>query len=282
MERLARGEELFRLPQLTALFTPGDQSACVLVDSLVSTFLAGLAEYPMAQVPLRQQFNGTVASVVIASTGHAVLVAQVIDGCGFRRRPKVQTTSFSAGETWEHVLAGNAEAELFRIVEARPGRVVFERVPFCLEPGVVNFRSGSTENLQLRSVPANLVVLKLQRRQVQHGLVREYRLADGVLVHQAAGSSRESRLELAAALLGRMGRYDAAPLLAAMVEEQGGESLRWQALCECLGLDTALGFSVLCRLAARATDPLAVPAGALRAQLLEAYPKLKELAECHM
>ena len=106
----------------------------------------------------------------------------------------------------------------------------------------------------------------------------EYRLADGRLLHEAAGSPRDSRLELAAALLGRMGRDDAAPYLAAMAREAGSTSLRWHALRECLGLDTATGFEALCELAATQGDPLAAAAGALRAQLLEAHPNLAELA----
>ena len=105
-------------------------------------------------------------------------------------------------------------------------------------------------------------------------------LSDGALVHQAAGSPRDSRLELSAALLGRMGRKDAAPLLAAMAEEHGSAALRWQALRECLGLDSAAGFVVLCRLSQNAADPLAAHAGALRAQLLETYPQLAGACPC--
>ena len=111
-------------------------------------------------------------------------------------------------------------------------------------------------------------------------MTREFRLADGTLAHQAAGNPRESRFELAAALLGRMGRSDAAPLLAAMAEEHGGQSLRWQSLKECLGLDSGTGFAALSRIAAQAGDPLAAPAAALRAQLLERYPQLAEAVRC--
>ena len=77
-----------------------------------------------------------------------------------------------------------------------------------------------------------------------------------------------------------MGRSDAAPLLAAMAEEQGGTGMRWQALRECLGLDSALGFAALRTIAQRSGDPLAVPAGALAAQLLEQYPELAGVDRC--
>ena len=117
-----------------------------------------------------------------------------------------------------------------------------------------------------------LVTLKLQRRPASGSVTRELRLVDGALAHQAAGNPRESPFELAAALLGRMGRTDAAPLLAAMAEEDGGQSLPWQALRECLGLDSGAGYAALCRIATRSNDPLAEPAEALRQQLLTSYP----------
>ena len=122
--------------------------------------------------------------------------------------------------------------------------------------------------------------LRLQRRTSAVDPVREYRLSDGCLVHQAAGTPRDSRLELTAALLGRMKRRDAAPMLAAMVEEHGSESLRWQSLRECLALDVAVGFPALCKLAEREGDPLQQPAEVLRAQLLARHPELKELSPC--
>jgi len=212
--------------------------------------------------------------------GPRALLAKAMDGGGLRRRAPPQSVSFAPGETWEHVLAGSAEAELVRIRAMRPGAIDFDKSPCRLSPGTINFREGARESLLLKSVPTTIVTLKLQRRLATRSVTREFRLTDGVQVHQAACSSRESRLELATALLGRMGRTDAAPLLGAMAEEQGGDSLRWQSLRECLGLDTAQGFSALCRIAARVDDPLAASAGALRAQLLETYPQLKELSQC--
>ena len=80
-----------------------------------------------------------------------------------------------------------------------------------------------------------------------------------------------------AALLGRMGRADAAPVLAELALQQGEDSLRWQALRECLALDTAQGFAALLSLARNADDPLCAEAGALRVQLVEAHPQLLQL-----
>jgi hypothetical protein len=79
------------------------------------------------------------------------------------------------------------------------------------------------------------------------------------------------------ALLGRMRRAETAPVMAAIAREPGDASLRWQALRECLALDTAAGLAALSYLARTGDDPLAPPAGALRAQLIETHPELHAL-----
>ena len=132
--------------------------------------------------------------------------------------------------------------------------------------------------MRLESVEGCIVSLRLQRRLPEAGPTREYALSDGVLVHQAAGTPQDSRTELMMALLGRMGRPDAAPVMAAIAREPGGMAVRWQALRECLSLDTAAGFAALCEVARGEEDELAPAAGALRSQLIESYPQLKEFA----
>jgi hypothetical protein len=56
---------------------------------------------------------------------------------------------------------------------------------------------------------------------------------------------------------------------------RGSAHLRWQAVRECLALDTARGFALLSRIAADPADDLSTSAGALRAQLVETYPQLE-------
>jgi hypothetical protein len=77
-----------------------------------------------------------------------------------------------------------------------------------------------------------------------------------------------------------MGRADAAPHMAALARDEGSPAVRWQALRECLALDTMAGFQALCALATSHGDPLAGAAGALRAQLVEAYPQLRQIEPC--
>ncbi|HOB14624.1 MAG TPA: hypothetical protein PKN09_10295 [Novosphingobium sp.] len=282
MAAFAEGAVLEDLPMLAALFAPEGDSARRLVMDLVERLLAQLAGDPLGQAPLRYSADDAIASLVLARHDTATLLLQSVEGSGLARRPAPVSVSFAAVETYERVLAGTGLARRVTITGQRSAAAQLRGQDTTLAPGPVHHRIGLDQTQFLLSVPGSLVTLKLQRRTASAIATREYRLSDGALVHQSAGTPRESRLELAAALLGRMGRSDAAPLLAAMAEEEAGEGLRWQALRECLALDTAHGFALLCRIAARADDPLAAPAGALRAQLLETYPQLAGVQPCPM
>lgn len=278
--RFASGATLDDLPLLSALFAPEDQSAAQFIGDLIARLLGSLAAEPLSQMPLRYSTDRTFSSLLIARQAAATLVLQVFDGAGLARKPAPVSAVFPPTDTLERVLAGTADAVRVRIVAHRPDGADLVCEPITLQPGSIRHRIGTAEAQLLQRVPAQLVTLKLQRRTSTAQVTREYRLPDGALVHQAAGCPRDSRLELSAALLGRMGRSDAAPLLAAMAEEHGSISLRWQALRECLALDSAAGFAALCRIACDAGDPLAAQAGALRAQLLESYPQLVGACPC--
>ena len=195
------------------------------------------------------------------------LALQVIDGAGLALKPPAQSVTFAAHESWEHVLAGRAEVEQVRAIAPRPGGIALQRANARLSPGSILHRKGREVAQIYQRVPGVLVLLRLQRPDGSSDPSCEYALDDGRLLHQSAASPRDSRLELAVSLLGRMGRADAAPLLAAMAEETGSPHLRWQALRECLALDSRAGFLALSAIAKRSEDPLAAPAGALRAQI---------------
>lgn len=277
---LASGVALDELPALAALFKPDEPDAVDLVGGVNSWLLGELAAAPLGQVPLRHQCDRALATLVLARCHGASLALQAIDGAGLALKPSAQSVSFAANEHWERVLAGSALVDQVRITAHRPGGVELERASMRLTEGMIVHRQGREAAQIYTRVPGILVLLKLQRFDGSGAPSCEYALDDGRLLHQAAGSQRDSRLELTAALLGRMGRADAAPLLAAMAEEAGSPHLRWQALRECLGLDSGTGFAALTVLARRTDDPLAAPAGARRAQLLEAYPQLAGVAGC--
>ncbi len=270
LEAFAGRAGLDALAMLGTLFSPGDPAAYNLTGSLVARLCAALTQAPLGLVPLRHFGDDTLASLMLARSGAATLSVQAISGCG---AAAPLSLSFAPVETHEHVLAGLAQAAIVRCTPDGPRAARLERRPFALRPGVVSDRDGRVEAMVLEHVASPLVVLRLQRREAG-SVTREYRLADGALIHQAAGSPRDSRTELAAALLGRMGRADAAPVLAEIAIENAAPHMRWSALRECLGLDAAAGFIALSRIAADPTDTLAAPAGALRAQLIEQHPEL--------
>jgi hypothetical protein len=279
LQRFAAGAALDDLPVLCALFTPGDPTARELVDGLIASQARQLQAMPLGQVILRHYIDEMTSALSLARSGTATLTLQAVDGMALDRRGSPESVSFSPSESYCQVLAGTADVEIIMLGNERPDGADLLRHNARLAPGQVNHRIGSRETVVLQRVETSLVMLTLQRRVGEGAVTREFMLADGALVHQAAGSPRDSRLELSAALLGRMGRADAAPMLAAMAEEEAARSLRWQALRECLGLDSAVGFAALSRIARAAGDPLAGPAGALRAQLLETYPELAGLLE---
>ena len=276
----ARGAQIESLPLLVRLFTRGDPLARQLADGLSDWFSAELAEDPLAMVPIQHYHDDVISSLALFAAAGATLALTAYDGAGLSRRAAATAISFAPGESHEHLLAGELAGCLVELRHERPEGADLAKAPCRLKAGTVSSRDSARQALLVTAVPGILVTLKLQRRPTSGAVAREFALADGALLRQAAASARESRLELSAGLLGRMERNEAAPVLAAMAEEEGGQSLRWQSLKECLGLDTALGFATLTMIAGKRGDPLAGPAAALRSQLLATYPQLAGAAKC--
>lgn len=276
----AAGKSLEEFPILAACFDPTDRLADEMVTALIALVARGLEQEALGQVPMRHFTNGTISTLLIGRNGPVSLALAAVDGVALSRRRPPDSVSFAPNNSWERVLAGSASGEFIDVTPLPGGGAQISRQPMELAAGNVVVRDSAQRAIRLDRAEGTLVSLRLQRRRENNTLTREYRLSDGALIHQTAGSPRDSRFELAAALLGRMGRTDAAPMLAAMVREDRPASLRWQLLRECLSLDTAEGFATLTAVATSPGDSLAAPAGALRAQLLEQYPELAECVPC--
>lgn len=279
LERFAAGASLADCAALGPLFAPGE-GARAFAGAFVKAMIAALRLAPLGHVPARHFTDGVTSTLLLARSARATLALVAVDGAGMAARAPANTVDFGPTETWEHVLAGSAAAERIEARETAPDRVTLDREPVALVPGSLIERNGSHEALQLRAVNGCVVSLRLQRRLDCGEPTREYALSDGRLVHQAAGDPADSRTELMIALLARMDRTDAAPAIADIACKPGSSALRWQALRECLALDTATGFEALTRIARDSADPLHPPAGALRAQLTELYPQLGEIDRC--
>ncbi len=254
---------------LVALFGADPGPAEALVRGLVCSLAAGLIEQPLGHLGLRHSLDDLAATLVLARSGSAALSIQMLDGLTLTQRPPASTAVFQPSQSIARVLSGSAKARLALASEGPPNVLGLD-----LESGSVVEIDGEHEALLIDRIDQHVLLLKLQRRTAASGPVREVDLGTGSVVRQAAASPRDSRLELASALLGGMGRADSAPLLAAMAQEAGSPQLRWHALRECLALDSATGFGALDVLAESAADPLAAPAAALRRQLLAAHPEL--------
>ncbi|MBC2665784.1 hypothetical protein H7F51_09635 [Novosphingobium flavum] len=272
----AAGRPLSALPALAALFDGSDR-ARRFAEGLAASFLPAMAAARFGQVPLRHSHSRAAATVMLAREGEASLSLVALDGVGLALQPCAASAAFAQAEEWDVVIAGTGQGRLAERHGA-PGIAVH---PLRLEPGVALGRDAAREALLVDAAHGTLLLLRLRRRRPGPEPVREFALADGAPLHQSVSCARESRHEIAVALLGRMGRVDAAPLLAEIAADPAlGDMLRWQALRKCLALDTRAGFLAVVRLAWASGDPLAHAAGALRAQLIEAHPILAEIEPC--
>ena len=281
LEAFELGAPIAQCPALGALFAPDDPAADQLVAGLVTAMIGELSADSLGHVPMRHSTDGTTSTLLIGRAGMVTLTLVAIDGVGLARAPAPVAISYAPGAAWERILAGGARAEMVTCdIDDGPlekADATLTRAPLDLAAGTCLARDCRREALLMHGVEGRLVTLRLHRPHKGNDPVREYALDTGKLLHRAAASPAESRYELMISLLGRMGRTDAAPLLASMALGADSHALRWQAMRECLGLDTATGFTALATLAARGDDALAVPAGALRAQLLESWPQLAQL-----
>jgi len=270
LDEYDRGAPLSSCPALGALFETG-AAALELAERFCAAQSSALAEDRFVQVAFRHSWNGRAATLLLARGDRAQLALVAVEPGSYDSA----SVSFSDAVRHEAFLAGRAQAR--RI--ARDGQGGFARENLDLGGGARLALDLSRHALLVHRVETRLVSLRLHRTNADPSPTREHDLVSGALLHQASGDGRASRQEAMLALLGRMRRIEAAPIMAAMAREAGPDGLRWQALREALALDTAEGFRALCDVARVPGDPLAMPAGALRAQLVEAHPELLALEE---
>lgn len=242
-----------------------------LVASVAEAFVGhvtpALAAHPLGQVPVRHGHDSRVSSMLLAREGRALL-SLVAREPGLHERRAV---GFDATIRRELVLAGKGRG---RIASRCDATLSFE--PCALEPPASFVLDGRDSALLVDEVETRLVSLRLDLLPVVAVAAREYALETGEFLHQSAGDAQESREELALAILGRMGRSDAVPLMVEFTRE-GSDHLRWQALRECIALDTAAGLAALRTIAGDPADSLNRPAAALLGDLRAAHPQLAML-----
>ena len=259
---------------LSEMFEGGDIARDV-TESLVAEMLAALHGEPLGQVPFRHSTRPGFAMLQLLASGNAVLSLAIYEGSAQSPVP-TESIAFPDVERHEVVLAGVADARIVRRTSRHDAGAVLEFESIRLSRGSVLAFEGNASARVIDRIEGRLLVLRLNRTPAQPEPAEEFRLADGALLHRAAGSKLDTHREMALELLGRMGRSDAAPLFERLAQA-GSAPTRWLAVRECLALDTFRGFRALSRIAADPQDELAAPAGALRAQLLEAHPQLEDM-----
>lgn len=272
LERYGGGAELSDCPALaSALEVPS--VAHGLLAELIASFARAMKAHPLGHVPLRHQYSAGIAVQQLAVAGRASLALVCYETCS--SRAETRTVCFAGGERHELCLAGAAEVRIFELVGDREGGARLACTPRRIAAGEQLCFAGGRRTKIVDAPQRRLAILRLARSEERAVPAREFRIADGALVHVASGDRAESRDEMAMAVLGALGRRDAVPAIAA-VGRAGDASphLRWQAVRHALALDTAAGFSLLTALALDPFDPLATPAGALHAHLVECHLQL--------
>ncbi len=283
IESYAAGAELDACPALLALFDPrSDAAALRYTAGFVTSQLRAQRATPLGHLAIRHFTDGTLSTLLLAQCGKVTLTLVAQEGRIHRQRPVQSRATFTAIEASERILAGSAVAEMFERRRGGSQTDAYKPVPVTLKPGMVCRRNGAERALIIRAVSGCLVTLRLQRRDSQGAATAEIDLDTGAELQSAAADPQDSRAELMLELLGRMGRSDAVPIMSAIAAGTAGVSLRWQALRECLSLDTATGFAALSGVADNPDDPLCQAASVLRNQLVRAHPILnaKEVEPC--
>lgn len=277
LEAFGAGTPLEDCPALDQVFTGADEAER-LTGLLSQHFCAAIAANPYGHPPFRNGFDGRAASLLLGRAGRAQLIIQAREPGEYGAENRI----FNDSLRFDAVLGGLGAARIVRMVPREDGGGDYSEERLALKPGCRLALDLASETLLVDRVERRLVILRLLRTNADPQPSREYCAESGALLHQSAADLGTSRQEAIIALLGRMGRQDAAPAMRDVALGKGDASLRWQALREALALDTALGFATLLELARRTGDPLADPAGALRAQLIETYPQLLQLedAQC--
>lgn len=249
-----------------------------LMRSLSRHYCAAIKANPIGHPPFRHGYDGASSTILLARSGRAQLMIQAREPGEFTS----ESYKFSDATRFDAILAGEANARIVRRNGSSRGLMSFSEESVPLSEGVRLALDLTNETLAIDTVSRRLVILRLVRGASEPQPSHEFDAAKGALLMQSAGTIATSRQEGIIALLGRMQRADAAPEMARTALGDGDNSLRWQAMRECLALDSAEGFASLTQLARRTQDPLASTAGALRAQLLETYPEfaILEAAQC--
>ena len=263
------GARLDAVPALARLV--GDHAAATtLAQGFIAPVMAALRQEPLAQLPLGHSAAPGIARIRLAENGRASLALAAYAQAAHREPASVL---FEDGEAHEIVIAGEGQSLCHHLTaEGLESRSV------TCAPGTRLTRGGASEARQFVAVTRPLLVLQLVREAVSPAPSREVALPGGALLQTISGSKAASLTMMALGVLGALEHRGALePMERLARDPQAERDLRWEALRQVLGLDTAHGLALLEALAARSDDPLREPAARLLRDLVAAQPELAKL-----
>jgi len=269
LARFDAGAPLVDLPPL-ARITADHAAARGFVDSFVGPLMAAIRAEPLAQLPVGHAIAPGRARLRLASHGRSALTLVTL-----ARRAPAQPLSvlFEHCTVHEIVVAGRARALLHRRSGAR-----LSSAAITLTPGTALTLSGPHETRQITAITRPLMVLQLTREAAAPAPSQEIALAGGTVIKSISGCKATGQQIMALGVLGALAHRPALAEMERIARNRAGlRDLRWEALRQCLALDSERGLVVLAEVAARGDDPLCQPAAALQRQLLIARPELAAL-----
>lgn len=268
------GAPLGDLPNLSAVMTDL-ATASAFASGLVDSFAAAMRAEPLGLVPFRHQTTDSHVVLELARAGRAALSLMAYRPVA---KPEPQSVCLTSGDRHEICLQGEAQVVTVAATALCDRGAELVCAPLTIRQGWSAVFDNARQGKLVTAVTRSLVILRLQRDLLQPLPAREYRLADGAMIHESAADRSDSRRELALALLGSMARKDALPVIADAAR-CGPDHVRWEAVRQALSLDSGAGFAILCDLARDSADPLAAAASALWTHLAQAYPLLLQADE---
>jgi hypothetical protein len=274
MEDLAQihqGAALEDLPFLVRLMRD-HAAARAFAEALITPFLAALRAEPLANLSLGHSSAPGMARLRIAAHGRAGLTLLAISP---RARAMPASVLFEDCEAHEIIIAGAGEALLHR----REAAGLVTEAQDCA-PGTRFNRKGPDAARQITAVTRPLLVLQLTREPDHPQPSEEIGVVGGALLKVISASKASSQQMMALAVLGALEHRGAMHPMAQLAKDVAADrDVRWEAVRQCLVLDTGEGLAVLAALACDPGDALHAPANALQRQLLAAHPNLAAIME---
>jgi hypothetical protein len=268
--RFAAGADLASQREL-AMLMRDHRAAKTFVDGFLTAFIAALRQETLGEVPFRHSSSAGYSRLLLMQRAGVSLTLCAYEPLKCAREPEL--VQFADCERHEILLNGRVRGVFHR--RLRNDQVVSEAREWG--QGDTIHCQPRCESRQFIEVGHSVLLLQLTRAPAHPEPTLVYRLTDSALIQQSSGDKRASEHVMALGVLGALGHKEAiAPMCAFATDLVRDMDARWEAVRQVLALDSGHGLTLLADLSQRSDDPLALPAGKLRQDLLKSYPALSQ------